>query len=103
MSKFMADLDKKTIKMLTQLSRIDCTEEEQEALLNDLKKILKYVEQLDEIDTTHVLPCNHVLSDMANVTREDIVGATLPREEFLANAPSHVGGMIRVPPVMKAS
>ena len=99
----MAELDKNAIKTLSQLSRIDCTEEEQEALLEDLKKILKYIEQLNEIDTTHLMPCNHVLDDIANVMREDIVGSTMPREEFLANAPSHVGGMIRVPPVMKTS
>lgn len=99
----MAELDKKAIKSLTQLSRIDCTEEEQESLLQDLKKILHYVEQLNEIDTTHVPPCNQVLEDMVNVMREDIVGPTLSRDVFLANAPSHVGGMIRVPPVIKTS
>ncbi len=97
----MANLDKKTIKTLTQLSRIDCSENEQDKLLEDLKKILHYVEQLDEIDTTHVPPCNHVLEDMANVMRDDIVGDVMPREVFLANAPSHIGGMIRVPPVIK--
>ncbi|MCE5316777.1 MAG: Asp-tRNA(Asn)/Glu-tRNA(Gln) amidotransferase subunit GatC [Parachlamydia sp.] len=99
----MAELDKKAIKSLTQLSRIDCTEEEQESLLQDLKKILHYVEQLNEIDTTHVPPCNQVLEDMVNVMREDAVGPTLSRDVFLANAPSHVGGMIRVPPVIKTS
>ena len=99
----MAELDKKTIKNLTELSRIECTEEEQEKLLQDLKSILKYVEQLNEIDTTHVLPCNHVLDDIANVMREDKVGDLLPRELFLANAPSHIGGMIKVPPVLKAT
>jgi aspartyl-tRNA(Asn)/glutamyl-tRNA(Gln) amidotransferase subunit C len=99
----MAELDKKAIKTLSQLSRIDCTEEEQEALLKDLQKILHYIEQLNEIDTTHVQPCNQVLDDMSNVMREDIPGTPMPRELFLANAPSHVGGMIRVPPVIKAS
>lgn len=99
----MAELDKETIKKLTHLCRIDCTEEEQEALLKDLKNILKYIEQLEQIDTENVLPCNHVLDDMANVMRDDIVGETLNRDDFLANAPSHVGGMIRTPPVIKQS
>jgi aspartyl-tRNA(Asn)/glutamyl-tRNA(Gln) amidotransferase subunit C len=98
----MAELDKKAIKTLSQLSRIDCSEEEQDALLMDLKKILHYVEQLNEVDTTHVAPCNHVLDDIANVMREDIPGTPLPRDVFLANAPSHVGGLIRVPPVIKS-
>ena len=97
----MADLDKNTIKKLTQLCRIDCTEEEQESLLKDLKQILAYIEQLQEIDTANVSPCNHVLENMSNVMREDEVGEVLDRELFLANAPSHVGGMVRVPPVIK--
>ena len=99
----MAKLDKETILRLTRLCRIDCTEEEQEALLNDLKQILDYFEQLEQVDTTNVPPCNHVLENMANVMREDEVGEVLDREAFLANAPSHIGGMVRVPPVMKQS
>lgn len=99
----MAELDKDSIKVLTKLCRIECTEEEQENLLKDLKSILKYVELLQEIDTTHVPPCNHVIEGMVNVTREDKVGESLPREVFLANAPAHVGGLIKVPPVFKNS
>ncbi len=91
------------IKSLITLSRIDCTEEEQENLLKDLEKILGYVELLKEIDTTHVAPCNHVLEGINNVMREDTVGETMPRETFLANAPAQIGGMIRVPPVIKSS
>jgi aspartyl-tRNA(Asn)/glutamyl-tRNA(Gln) amidotransferase subunit C len=101
--KKMAKLDKNAIKSLIQLSRIDCTEEEQEALLKDLQSILHYAELLNEIDTTHVPPCNHVMDDIANVMRDDVTGSVLSREDFLANAPSHIGGMIRVPPVIKQS
>lgn len=99
----MANLDKETIEQLTRLCRIDCTEEEQESLLKDLRKILTYIEQLQEIDTKNVPPCNHVLEGMANVMREDVVGEVLDREIFLGNAPAHIGGMIRVPPVIKQS
>lgn len=97
----MANLNKKTIQALTRLCRIDCTEEEQDALLHDLQKILNYVEQLQEIDTEQIPPCNHVLDDIYNVTREDKIGKLLNRDDFLANAPAHIGGMIRVPPVIK--
>lgn len=97
----MAELDKKTIQALSELSRIECSEAEQEALLKDLQKILDYVDQLQEIDTSQVAPCNHVLEGMVNVAREDEVGLTMPREDFLSNVPSHTGGMVRVPPVFK--
>lgn len=99
----MSDLNKDTIKTLSRLCRIDCTEEEQESLLIDLKKILAYIEQLQEIDTDNVPVCNHVLEEIGNVMRDDVVRGVLDREAFLANAPSHIGGMIRVPPVLKSS
>lgn len=98
----MAKLDKETIKTLTELSCIECTEEERQELLEDLQGILNYFEQLEEVDTEHVPPCNHVLNDIASVMRKDIVGNTMPREVFLSNAPSQVGGMIKVPPVIKS-
>lgn len=96
----MPHLDQEEIKKLTELCRIECTEEEKKNLLKDLESILAYVDQLQEIDTEHTLPCNHVLADVANVMREDNVGETMPREVFLKNAPAHTGGLIRVPPVI---
>jgi aspartyl-tRNA(Asn)/glutamyl-tRNA(Gln) amidotransferase subunit C len=99
----MAKLTKDTIKNLVKLSRIDCSEEEQAKLLEDLQKILNMFEQLKEVDTENIPPCNQVLEGMANVMRDDIIGKVMPREVFLANAPSQIGGMIRVPPVIKAS
>lgn len=99
----MANLNKDTIKNLVKLSRIECSEQEQEALLKDLEKILSYIELLEEINTDNVKPCNHVLEGIANVMRDDVTGKTMPREDFLANAPSQIGGMIRVPPVMRSN
>ncbi len=97
----MVRLDNTMIKYLTRLSRIECTDAEQEALLKDLSNIIEYIEQLDEINTDNVPPCNNVLEGMTNITREDVVAETMPREIFLSNAPAQVGGMIRVPPVIR--
>lgn len=96
----MAALTKETIQNLVKLSRIDCTEEEQEALWKDLQGIFAFFEQLEEVDTEGVAPCNHVLKEIHNVMREDKVGELLQREVFLSNAPAHTGGMVRVPPVL---
>ena len=93
--------DHDTIQNLILLSRIACTEEQKESLLKDLKKIIDYFEQLNEINTDDIPPCDHVLADIYNVEREDRVGPTLPRDLFLSNAPSHIGGMIKVPTVIK--
>ncbi len=99
----MAELDKKTIKNLTQLSRIGCSEEEEEALLHDMKGILNYIDQLQTIDTENVAPCHQVLEGMVNVMREDKVGTPLTRQAFLSNVPKSAGGLVSVPPVIKQS
>ena len=97
----MSKLTKETIKMLAQLCAIRCTPEEEEALLGDLEKIMAHFELLSEVDTENVEPCSHVLVGMVNVMREDEIGSTMPRKEFLDNSPDHVGGMIKVPPVIQ--
>ncbi len=97
----MPAFDEKELNKLAKLCRIECTEDEKKALHAQLSHVLNYVEQLKEVDTEGVEPCLTVLKTLANVMREDEVGETLPRETFLANAPAHVGGMIRVPPVIK--
>ena len=97
----MSDFDEKELNKLTKLCRIECTEEEKKALHQHLTRVLKHIEQLKEVDTEGVEPCYRVLSTLTNVMRDDEVGDILERDRFLANAPSHVGGMIRVPPVIK--
>lgn len=97
----MVELNEETIKELSKLCRIGCSEAEQKTLLEDLKKILNEMESLNQVDTEHVQPCYHVLDDMVNVMREDQIEESMPREIFLANAPSQIGGMIRVPTIIK--
>lgn len=96
-------IDEKELEKLAKLCRIECTEEEKQKLLGSLTRVIAYIEQLSEVDTDGVDPCNHVLESHVNVFRADEVGEVLSRETFIANAPAHIGGMIKVPPVMKGS
>ncbi len=98
----MKKFDEDALTKLTHLCRIECTDEEKKALAKHLADVLEYVDQLNELDTEGVEPCYRVLPTLSNVMREDEVGEILPRDVFLANSPAHVGGMIRVPPVMKS-
>ena len=99
----MAYFDHLNVKHLKSLCRIECTPEEEEDILGSLNKVLDYVQQLDEVDTEGVKACRYVLRSMAkNQMREDEAGNLLPRERFLSNAPDQIGGMIRVPPILKA-
>lgn len=98
----MADFDKQTLAHLKRLCRIDCDEDEENDILQSLTRILEYVEQLNEVQTETAKPCSYVQNGMSrNRWREDIPETSLTREEFLANAPDQIAGMIRVPPVLK--
>ena len=98
----MSNFNKETLEYLEKLCRIECTPEEEEELTGSMKRILDYVEQLNEIDVKDAVLCTNVSDGFAKKTlREDEIGEILPRETFLENAPDQIGGMIRVPPVMK--
>ena len=100
----MSKFNEKTLENLKKLCRIDCTQEEDADIAHSLGRVLEYVEQLKEVDTTGVASCNYVLQSMLkNLMREDEVKEILPREQFLSNAPDQIGGMIRTPPVIKGS
>jgi aspartyl-tRNA(Asn)/glutamyl-tRNA(Gln) amidotransferase subunit C len=100
----MTKFDEEDLEKLNRLCRLgEATQEEKKAISKHLKKVLGYMELLSEIDTTEVPTCYQVGGIQKNVTRDDIVMDTLSKEQFLENAPSHVGSMIRVPTVINFS
>ncbi len=99
----MSDICKEKVEALSKLCRIELTEEELKEISTDLDRIIDYIEQLREVDTSQLSPISHIEEQGVGSLREDIVGDHLPREVFLSNAPDQVGGMIRVPPVIKQS
>jgi aspartyl-tRNA(Asn)/glutamyl-tRNA(Gln) amidotransferase subunit C len=98
----MSKFNEQTVSNLEKLCRIQCTPEEEKDILNSLSRILEYVDLINEVDLTDVPTCNFVLKEMVKrELREDEVKDLMSSEQFLANAPDRIGGMIRVPPVMK--
>jgi aspartyl-tRNA(Asn)/glutamyl-tRNA(Gln) amidotransferase subunit C len=87
---------------LMRLCRLDCTPEQLRGLQADVEKVLAYVALLDEVKTEGVAPRLHIIENLSSVMRDDTAGTCLPRQLLLDNAPSHVGGMVRVPIVIKA-
>jgi len=94
-------MDKTMLQDLSHLCRIALSDEEIEQFQKDLKSIIHHFDHLQETETTEIQPCNQVSETLSNVMREDEVTQHLPREFFLENSPSHIGGMIRVPPVIQ--
>lgn len=95
-------MSEEEIDKLCALCRIGCSTEERIALKEALSKVLQYMEQISTIDTSFAPPYHGVLGNLSSVLRSDEPGPLLSREVFLANAPAHTGGMIRVPSIMKS-
>ena len=78
------------------LSQISLTEEEKQETAGELKKILAYMEKLEELDTDGVEPMSHVFP-VQNVFREDIVEREDQWDALLENAPKKKEGQYLVP------
>ena len=85
-----------TMEYLESLSQISLTEEEKQETAGELKKILAYMEKLEELDTDGVEPMSHVFP-VQNVFREDIVEREDQWEALLENAPQKKEGQYLVP------
>jgi aspartyl-tRNA(Asn)/glutamyl-tRNA(Gln) amidotransferase subunit C len=61
---------------------------------------LKYVDALNEVDTTNVEPMVHAI-ELSNVFRPDTVVDSLPRSAALQNAPKTDGTYFLVPQILE--
>jgi aspartyl-tRNA(Asn)/glutamyl-tRNA(Gln) amidotransferase subunit C len=88
------------IRAVAHLARVELTTEEAARYGAQLDDLLRYVEQLAEVDVSGVEPTAHALPRV-NVTRPDQVSASLPREEALRNAPARGQDLFLVPKIVE--
>jgi aspartyl-tRNA(Asn)/glutamyl-tRNA(Gln) amidotransferase subunit C len=88
------------VEKLARLSRLKFNDAEKAMIGNDLKKMIGFVEKLNELDLETVKPMIHMGSEV-NVFREDSVKGSITREEALKNAPLHDDQFFKVPKVIK--
>jgi aspartyl-tRNA(Asn)/glutamyl-tRNA(Gln) amidotransferase subunit C len=101
MEKIMTEQLVSTIEKMAYLSRIAITEEEKLAFANSLSSVINYFDVLNTFDVSDEEPLYSVLDDLTLPLREDQIESTLSKDSFLKNAPSSVGGLIKVPQVLK--
>ncbi|NQU18792.1 Asp-tRNA(Asn)/Glu-tRNA(Gln) amidotransferase subunit GatC [bacterium] len=94
------NISKETVKYISNLARIELTEEEIEKFSLQLNDILRYIEQLKEIDITNISPTAHILP-ISNVKRSDEPRSSLKIDEVLKNAPQKEGLFFKVPKVIE--
>lgn len=93
----MIDIDQ--VRKVANLARLQLTEAEQQQFTGQLNRILEYVQQLDELDTTDITPTTRAI-EVSNITRPDRLEVFAEREAILASAPDREEDFFKVPKIL---
>ena len=93
-------LTRSEVEKVAHLARLQIRDDEIPGFVDNLSRIIDFVDQLQAVDTEHVLPMAHPL-DMAQRLRPDRVTESDQRERYQANAPRVASGLYLVPKVIE--
>ncbi|GAB3906178.1 Asp-tRNA(Asn)/Glu-tRNA(Gln) amidotransferase subunit GatC [Mucilaginibacter boryungensis] len=79
-------IDQDTVDKIAHLARLELSADEKTETIQDMNRILDFMDKLNEVDTSAVEPLVYMNADV-NVQREDIVKQEITHEEALLNAP----------------
>ena len=95
----------KDVAYVADLANLELTAQEHQRMLRDLNSILEYIDHLNELDTSNVLPMAQVAAvQSSDAGRDDILEGlrkSLPHEVVIENAPNSDGTFFRVPKVIE--
>jgi aspartyl-tRNA(Asn)/glutamyl-tRNA(Gln) amidotransferase subunit C len=89
-------VDETLVAKIAHLARLEFEPTSMQSMVEDMNRMLEFVDQLNEIDTQDVEPLIY-LSDERNVLRPDVIGETLSVEQALVNAAKHDSDYFKVP------
>ena len=93
-------LDKNTVEKVAKLAHIRMNDEELDRMAPKLSGILKFVEQLGEVDTENVEPLANVVDITLSLREDTITDGSYP-EKILANAPEETQSYFVVPKIVE--
>jgi aspartyl-tRNA(Asn)/glutamyl-tRNA(Gln) amidotransferase subunit C len=92
-------VNSETIDKIAHLARLEVQDAEKQGLLDDMNKILTFMDKLNEVDTSTVEPLIY-LNEEINVFREDEIKQEISTDIALKNAPKADGNFFRVAKVI---
>lgn len=93
-------ITREEVENVAVLARLELTGEEKDIFTGQMDAILAYVDKLNELDTSGVIPTSHAVP-MENAFRDDQARPSIGVESTLANAPERADGFFRVPKVIE--
>lgn len=91
------------VRKIAKLAHLEINDDEVELYTPQMAEIVKYIEQLNELDTENVDPAMGGLTPQGEATfteREDVPVESLGQKAALDQAPSAVAGHFQVPKVL---
>ena len=93
-------IDNTTVKKIATLARLDVTESDIEYFVPQLQGLMKWIDQLQEVNTNDVEPLASV-SEINLIWREDKVTDGDKADDVLANAPETMENFFVVPKIVE--
>jgi aspartyl-tRNA(Asn)/glutamyl-tRNA(Gln) amidotransferase subunit C len=95
----MKKITKEDVDKLAHLARLDFSDKEKTTMMQDMDKILGFVDKISELDLEGVEPLIY-MSEERNVLRKDVAKSVVTKDEALKNAPDKDTDFFRVPKVL---
>ncbi|MBK9285555.1 MAG: Asp-tRNA(Asn)/Glu-tRNA(Gln) amidotransferase subunit GatC [Sphingobacteriaceae bacterium] len=92
-------IDIKTVDEIAHLARLEFNDDSKAEILNDLNRMLSFVDKLNELNTDSIQPLIY-MTEETNVLRADSPEVTLNQKEALKNAPRKDSDYFKVPKVI---
>jgi aspartyl-tRNA(Asn)/glutamyl-tRNA(Gln) amidotransferase subunit C len=93
------------VERVAELAHLELAPEEKPGMVKDLNAILDYVAELNQLDTTGVVPLSQVTelegAGGAGALRADVLRPSLSRSDVMAQAPETDGTFFKVPKVIE--
>ena len=93
-------INKKLLKHLAELARLELTPKEEDRLMKDLQDILSHFEELQKLDTAAVKPMTGG-TELKNVFREDEERKNKYAGAGVEGFPEKEKGFLKIPPVFE--
>lgn len=81
------------VDQIAKLANLTLSEDERDVFKKQLEETINYVQKLEELDTKNAAPTSQV-TNLENVTRDDVAEPSLSQEDALKNAKSTKNGFI---------
>ena len=93
-------LSRESVQRIAQLARLRLTADEESEIIEQLDRILSYMDKLNELDTANIELFNHDIDNLSAL-REDKLTNQPNTDALLANAPDRDGNFFKVPKIIE--